>query len=255
MAFLFLSVALLPFSMKAVGFEINVSPRVGAVVEAWTQVAGVFVVGYHPFSADSWSSLDSLKLSDTPESAPEASEQCSLIAQLYSIGSGESCDLTKEPVEVEAAPAMEARSFAPRAVQKTYQRMSVRRNALPGPAPIAEAMTIKADDDVIVKVSATLPALAIRYMRPFNSRAVSAPKPAKMRRVDREAFKREVNRLMRDARFEKTAASMAFQFHTSDKEDRIECDVDQVATPAIGLEPLEKARRVRVSESQGAHEL
>lgn len=252
MAFLLLSVALLPFSMKAVGFEINLSPRVGAVVDVWTDVAGVFVVGYHPFSVGSWSSLDNLNNSVSPESAPEDGEQCSLIAQLYSIGSGENCDLTSEPVEIESTPAMEARSVAPQVVQKTPARLNARRAGMASPALIAEVVTVKAEnDDFIVKVPANLPAVTMRFVRTFNTRPFPSPRSVKVKRA--EAFKAEAARFMKEARFE-NSPNMIFEFSTTAKSERLECDVDQLIK---GAESLEKLRRVRVveAESINTHEL
>lgn len=256
MAFLLLSLALLPFSMRAVGFEININPRVGAVVAAWTDVAGVFVVGYHPFSVASWSSLDNLGNSDSPESVPESGEQCSLIAQLYSIGSGESCDLTTEPVQVESTSVMESRSAAPQMVQKTQAHLNVRRAGMASPALIAEVVTVKAEsDDLIIKVPANLPAVAMRFVRTFNARPLPATRSVKFKRVAPEAFKAEAGRVMREARFEKDA-TMTFEFSTgaTAKSERIDCDVDQLIK---GVESLEKLRRVRVveTESNNTHEL
>jgi hypothetical protein len=255
MAFLLLSVALLPFSMKAVGFGINLGPRVCAVVDAWTEVAGVFVVGYHPFSVASWSALNNLNSSDSPESVPESGEQCSLIAQLYSIGSGEDCGLTTEPVQLESTPEMEARSVAPQVMEKTPARLNARRAGMSGPALIAEVMTVKAEnDDLIIKVPANLPAVAMRFVRTFNSRPVPAARP-KFKRAEREAFKAEAGRFLREARFEK-GNNMTFEFSTgaTAKSERIECDVDQLIK---GAESLEKLRRVRVieAESVNTHEL
>jgi hypothetical protein len=246
MAFLFLSVALLPFSMKAVGFNINLNPRVGAVVEAWTQVAGVFVVGYHPFSASTWSSLDNLNSSDTPEVAPEESEQCSLIAQLYSIGSGERCDLTREPVEIESTPVTEARWVAPQAAQK----MRARRAEL---AALATAVTIKAEDDaMIVKVPANLPAVAMKFVRAFSSRPLPVTKP--MKRAERKAFDAELGRVMKEARLEKVG-NITFEFCAGSKGDRIECEVDQFTNAIKNPEAVEKIRRIRVVETENTHEL
>ncbi|HYP25717.1 MAG TPA: hypothetical protein VE262_03275 [Blastocatellia bacterium] len=253
MAFLFLSVALLPFSMKAVGFDINLTPRLGAAVEAWTQVAGVFVVGYHPYSAASWSSLDNLNTPGSPEITPENGEQCSLIAQLYTIGSGESCDLTREPEQTESVPAMEARSVAPQVLQKRQQRLSVRHSEVSGLAPVAEAITVRAEqDDVIVKVPANLPAVAMKFVRAFNAKPPVAPR--RMKRAEREAFGTEVGRIMKDARFDKVA-NMTFEFTTSDKSGRADCDDEQVTHAPRGLELLERARRVRVIETENTHEL
>ena len=260
MAFLLLSVALLPFSMKVVGFDINLSLRVGAVVDAWTNVAGVFVVGYHPFSVASWSSLDSLNSSDSPESVPESGEQCSLIAQLYSIGSGESCDLTTEPVEqIESTPAMEARSAAPQMpqmVRKTNERLNARRADRTDAALIAEVITVKAEnDDLIIKVPAELPVVAMRFMRTFKARPFPATRSVRFKRAEKEAFKSEADRFMREARFEKDA-NMTFELSTGTtaKSGRIECEVDQLIK---GVESLEKLRRVRAieTESTTTHEL
>src|SRR5215213_3689334 len=243
MAFVFLSVALLPFSMKAVGFDINLSPRVGAVVEAWTQVAGVFVVGYHPFSASAWSSLDDLNSSDTPESAPENGEQCNLLAQLYSIGSGENCDLTREPEQLDSTPATEARWVAPQAAQK------VRRAEL---ALIAAGVTIKAEDDaMIVKVPANLSTVAMKFVRAFSARPFPVTKP--MKRAERKAFDAEFGRVMKEARLEKVG-NVTFEFCAGSKGDRFECEVDQVTNAVKSSEVMERIRRVRVVETENTHE-
>ena len=253
LAFLCLSVVLLPFSMKAVGFKFNLSPRLGAAVEVWTQVAGVFVVGYHPYSAASWSSLDSLNTSDSPEGTPEDGDRCSLIAQLYTIGSGESCDLTAEPEQLEAAPTAEAGSVAPRVLQKRHQRPSARHDELSSLTQIAEVITVRAEqDDVIVKVPANLPPVAMKFARGFNAKPLAAPK--RMKRAEREAFRVEVGKILREARFEEVA-NVRFAFTTPGKPDRADCDDEQVTHAPRGLESLERARRIRVIETENTHEL
>lgn len=46
--FLFLGLAILPFSLKAVGVRVNLSPRISAAMDAWQQVAELFGASYQP---------------------------------------------------------------------------------------------------------------------------------------------------------------------------------------------------------------
>lgn len=48
--FLFLGLALIPFSLKAVGLEGSLSPRLAAATDAWRQVADAFGGGFQPGS-------------------------------------------------------------------------------------------------------------------------------------------------------------------------------------------------------------
>ena len=44
--FLFLSLAILPFSLRAAGVEVSLSPRLSAAMDAWQQIADVFGASY-----------------------------------------------------------------------------------------------------------------------------------------------------------------------------------------------------------------
>jgi len=57
---LVLGLAILPFSLKAAGVRVSLSPRVSAVMDAWQQVAELFGANYQPGTA--------VDLSVTPES-------------------------------------------------------------------------------------------------------------------------------------------------------------------------------------------
>ncbi len=46
MAFVFLCLTAIPVSLKAVGINVNFSPSLGAVTDAWQQIAGVFTNDY-----------------------------------------------------------------------------------------------------------------------------------------------------------------------------------------------------------------
>src|SRR4030095_834895 len=48
---LFLSLALVPFSLRAAGVNVSFSPSLSAATDAWQQIADVFVQGYHPAGA------------------------------------------------------------------------------------------------------------------------------------------------------------------------------------------------------------
>jgi hypothetical protein len=65
--FLFLGLAILPFSLRAAGVQVSFSPRLAAAMDAWQQIADVFGASYHPAPA---SELSVVKDLDSDPSNP-----------------------------------------------------------------------------------------------------------------------------------------------------------------------------------------
>lgn len=58
--FLFLGLAILPFSLRAAGVQVSFSPRLAAAMDAWQQIAEVFGASYHPAPASELSVVKDL---------------------------------------------------------------------------------------------------------------------------------------------------------------------------------------------------
>src|SRR5215470_240140 len=70
MAFIFLAITSIPISLKVVGVDIKLSPKVAAVVGAWEQIAGTFGNSYQPLMANELAELyepDKCKATDSRE--------------------------------------------------------------------------------------------------------------------------------------------------------------------------------------------
>ncbi|HXG66911.1 MAG TPA: hypothetical protein VNO70_17545 [Blastocatellia bacterium] len=126
MAFLFLSFAAIPVSLKAVGVNVELRPRAAAVFEAWREVAGVFAGGAPAVSEPDWAK------SGGCESAEPANEEA-----LTACHEEEQA----EPFELfEAAPEVESQGAEAACPKATNQpKKSPRRAVMVARAPRVEA--------------------------------------------------------------------------------------------------------------------
>lgn len=104
MTFLFLSLAIVPVSMKATGF----SPKLSAVVDAWNQIAGIFGDGYQAAQTTELLALNQSEASETPAPASDSCCRETLLASLD----------TPLVVESEPAPASVAEEAASNSERK-----------------------------------------------------------------------------------------------------------------------------------------
>jgi len=107
--FLFLGLAILPFSLRAAGVQVSFSPRLAAAMDAWQQIAEVFDASYQPGTA---SELSVVKALDDDSStsidgsvSPRGSEfACARKAEKWA---GNVLDVS-EARALKAAPALRA---------------------------------------------------------------------------------------------------------------------------------------------------
>lgn len=98
LAIIFLGLAILPVSLKAVGANFNFTPRVNAVASVWARITGGAVSAYQPLGTVELSALnlfDSSEESDPVEEAAPAEEPCQIAC----------LDEQTTPVECEEAGA------------------------------------------------------------------------------------------------------------------------------------------------------
>jgi hypothetical protein len=106
-AFLFLSLAAVPVSMKAIGFEVRFAPTMNAVVDAWGEIASAFAAGNQPISVTDLSAVNNSSAAESPAPEAGAQEQPCMMA----------CAKEEKAVEVESeepfASAAEAKRPEP----------------------------------------------------------------------------------------------------------------------------------------------
>jgi len=115
MAFLLLSLTIVPVSMKVIGF----SPRLGAIVDAWHQIAGVFGDGNQPAADSELLALNQPNVDQTPFPAQENTCQQGLlaIAETPAADLGETSQLIAATAECNR-PVKRCAKTAPRVVAR-----------------------------------------------------------------------------------------------------------------------------------------
>ncbi|HEX8088227.1 MAG TPA: hypothetical protein VF762_05205 [Blastocatellia bacterium] len=78
-AFFVLSLAIMPFSLKIVGFTVSLNPSLLAVVDVWNQIAGSYGGGHQPVTSAELLAISNL---DSNETSDVATEGNSLLARL-----------------------------------------------------------------------------------------------------------------------------------------------------------------------------
>lgn len=231
MAFLFVSVLAMPFSMKAVGINVEISPRIGAVVEAWGQIAGTMVLGSHPMNAADWSFKNAYDITPATGGAQEPTAECSLVASLFSEGCEEVLSPEDAPARAEEAPVIEAAAQPARAAARLPR---IRHGASASPVATAQSAAAISVSTVefanhVKKVIAIDPQSLRRFsieMRITNGAIARAMKEAKSLRLA--------------VRTQEAEAARAVKF---------DCDSNKLVQPRHDSEPLERLRRVRTETS------
>ena len=109
LAFIFLGLAIVPVSLKAVGVNFNFSPRVNAVASAWARITGGAVSAYQPLGTVELSALnlfDCCEESNPVEEPTPAEEPCQ-IACLEEQGAPVECEQAGEAVEAAPVSSLE----------------------------------------------------------------------------------------------------------------------------------------------------
>ncbi|MFP5261675.1 MAG: hypothetical protein ACLGJB_07195 [Blastocatellia bacterium] len=117
-AFFVLSLAIMPFSLKAVGFTVSLNPSLSAVVDVWNQVAGSYGGGHQPATSAELLAISSLDSDEAPAAATEGNP---LLARLDQDGPAEMYMPRFSAIEVEdinaGAPGPRAPKAMPRAAR------------------------------------------------------------------------------------------------------------------------------------------
>ncbi|HKY04182.1 MAG TPA: hypothetical protein VJQ56_04805 [Blastocatellia bacterium] len=239
MAFLFVSVLAMPFSMKAVGINVEISPRIGAVVEAWGQIAGTVVLGSHPMNAAEWSFRNASD-SPAPETTDDPAAECSLVASLF----GEGCDdrlnpaeaPAEVPVEAEEQPVIEA------VAQPTQPH---------GRAPRSR----RGASSATIAMAQPVAALSVSTVELANQvKKVIAIDPQSLRRfnIEMRITNGAIARAMKEARTMRLASwSVGSE---APRAVTLDCDSNKLVHPRRDSEPVERLRRVRTEASEAVSE-
>ena len=91
LAFIFLGLAIVPVSLKAVGVNINFSPRVNAVANAWARITGGAISAYQPLGTVELSALNIFDCC-TDSSPVEPSDEPCQMACLEGQGAAFDCE-------------------------------------------------------------------------------------------------------------------------------------------------------------------
>ena len=129
-AFFILSLVIMPFSVRVVGFTLSLNPSMSAVVDVWNQIAWSFGGRNQPSTAAELLAINILTSEDASDAPSETASEVSLLATLKESGA----DLVYEPVpsaaEVEGAEVEGFVASAPQAVRlksKSHSTHSVKR--------------------------------------------------------------------------------------------------------------------------------
>lgn len=121
-AFFVLSLAIMPFSLKVVGFTIGLNPSLSAVVDVWNQIAGNYGGGHHPATSAELLAISNL---DSNEASDAETAGNSLLAKLDQGGTAEMYLPRFSAVEIEDIKADAPRPRKPRAT--SHSAHSVKR--------------------------------------------------------------------------------------------------------------------------------
>lgn len=234
MAFLFVSVLAMPFSMKAVGINVEISPRIGAVVEAWGQIAGTMVLGSHPMNAAEWSFKNTSDITPAPDGTQAPAAECSLIASLFDEGCEEELNPADAPVETEEVAAIEA---GVQPAKATARAPRIRHSA--STATIAMAQPAAA-------ISISTVEFANRVKR------VIAIDPQSLKRfnIEMHITNGAIARAMKEAR----TLRLASRAVEAPRAVTLDCDSNMLVQPRRDAEPAERLRRVRTEASETVSE-
>lgn len=111
LAFIFLGLAIVPVSLKAVGANFNFTPRVNAVASAWARITGGAVSAYQPLSTVELSALnifDCFEDSNPVEETAPAEEPCQL-ACLEEQSTPVECERVDKAIEATPVSSFEPR--------------------------------------------------------------------------------------------------------------------------------------------------
>ena len=140
--FLFVSLAIIPVSLKAAGVRLGVHPRLSAAIDIWAEVADVFAASY---GTTGGSELAALIVPDDNQQSTSSGDDCPL-KQYACTGQVEESSLVRTASEI--APMSLSQPFKPtRAVCKLTSRARTTSQQVASSISTPE-ITIKVDTDV-----------------------------------------------------------------------------------------------------------
>lgn len=174
LALFFLTLAIVPVSLRVAGYDVSVSPSLSAAVEAWRGIAGVLANSSQPVSESELSLVKKYSFADpvTPsEEQPVATETCSKGLETGVDPDLEASWVSTEPVPPSAVVAAVKPKPRARAGRASSQRVALAR--------LQRA------------ISAELPALVRTAVRTETKSAKCPEREAALRRV-RELVRRSL---------------------------------------------------------------
>jgi hypothetical protein len=133
-AFFVLSLAIMPFSLKVVGFTLSLNPSMSAVVDVWNQIAWSFGSKNQPSSATELLAINMLTSDEAPDASSETASESSSLANLKEPEANPAYQLALSSAEVEGAEVEDAKAerfvaSAPQPMRLKSKPHSVKRVA------------------------------------------------------------------------------------------------------------------------------
>ncbi|MCI0486077.1 MAG: hypothetical protein L0229_05705 [Blastocatellia bacterium] len=182
-AFIFLFLAAVPVSLRAVGINVSFSPRLGAVTDAWDQIAGVLTSGHQTDNQPEWAALNTPSCHEETDRSDDAAIEPALIARLNEI-------------DIAELPAFASSDFE--------------TEALTGGQSPGDCALKRATSSAAVKPTRVRRKAPERRMK-FNFQTVAAIKILKPALLDQKDLMKQVEREMRKHRLEYIKALRAAQ--------------------------------------------
>src|SRR5215213_4919710 len=128
--FFMLSLAIMPFSLKVVGFTLSLNPSMAAVVDVWNQIAWSFGSRNQPSSSAELLAINILNSDEASDAPSEPAIENSLLANLSEQESDRAYQPALSNAEVESAEAQAFVASAPQAARlksKSHPAHSLKR--------------------------------------------------------------------------------------------------------------------------------
>jgi hypothetical protein len=191
LAFIFLGLAIVPVSLKAVGVSFNFTPRVNAVASAWARITGEAVSAYQPLGTVELSALNLFDCCDesTPVEETAPAEVPSQIACLEEQAAPAECEQADKAVEASPVSSFEPRSksgkSAPRVMALAKRDVVARTVSRSGRKFEISVIDVESIVEPIVASQTELASLVEKRVGRYrfnlkNVKGVQAPKTVKL---------------------------------------------------------------------------
>ncbi|HEX5735112.1 MAG TPA: hypothetical protein VF131_19935 [Blastocatellia bacterium] len=210
LAFIFLGLAIVPVSLKAVGVNFNFTPRVNAVASAWARITGGAVSAYQPLGTVELSALNLFDCCEESNPVEETTpaEEPSQMACLEEQGAPVECEQADKAVEMSPVSSLEPQSkrekSAPRMMALAKRDVIARTVSRSGRKFEISVIDVESIVEPIVASQAELASLVEKRVGRYrfnlkNVKGVQAPKTVKLvfEAPPSTLFERDVRRSVR----------------------------------------------------------